>query len=72
MLFRFHDLRHEDLIALLLAVGFEERVRGNHHILWKDVVAEVINLQPKGSKAKPYQVKQVLGIFAKYSPALAS
>jgi hypothetical protein len=29
-------------------------------------VEEIINLQPAGSKAKPYQVKQVRGIILKY------
>jgi hypothetical protein len=55
-----------DLVALLLALGFERRVRGDHHILWKEGVAEIINLQPKGSKAKPYQVRQVRSILAAY------
>jgi len=27
---------------------------------------EILNLQPKGSKVKPYQVKQVRGILVKY------
>jgi hypothetical protein len=29
-------------------------------------VAEILNLQPKGSKAKPYQVRQVRSILVKY------
>lgn len=60
------NLAFGDVIALLLALGFEERVRGDHHILWKEGVMEIINLQPKGSKAKPYQVKQVRSILTKY------
>ena len=55
-----------DLIAVLLALGFEERIRGDHHVLWKDGVSEIINLQPRRSKAKPYQVKQVRVILVKY------
>lgn len=27
---------------------------------------EILNLQPKGNKAKPYQVRQVRGILVKY------
>ena len=27
---------------------------------------EILNLQPKGSKAKPYQVKQVRNVLIKY------
>lgn len=27
---------------------------------------EIVNLQPKGTKAKPYQVKQVRNVILKY------
>ena len=50
----------------MIRLGFEERVRGDHHIFVKENIAEIINLQPKGSKAKPYQVKQVRSILTKY------
>ena len=51
------------LCQLLRRLGFEERVRGSHHIFTRDGVAEIINLQPLGAKAKPYQVKQVRRIL---------
>ncbi|MCJ7504346.1 MAG: type II toxin-antitoxin system HicA family toxin [Acidobacteriia bacterium] len=54
------------LRRLLLNLGFGERVRGSHHIFWRDGVEEILNLQPKGSKAKPYQVKQVRHVILKY------
>ncbi len=54
------------LCQLLLRLGFDERVKGGHHIFTRDGVAEIINLQPKGSKAKPYQVKQVRSILVTY------
>ena len=54
------------LCNLLLKLGFHERVKGSHHIFWKESVAEIVNLQPRGSKAKPYQVKQVRAILLKY------
>jgi len=57
----FEDFRH-----LLRRLGFEERIRGNHHIFTKDGVAEILNLQPKGRQAKPYQVKQVREVIVKY------
>lgn len=57
----------EDLRTLLLALGFNERTTGgSHRIFTKNNVAEIINIQPKGSKAKPYQVKQVREIILKY------
>lgn len=54
------------LCRLLLRLGFHQRIRGDHYIFWKEGVAEIVNLQPKGSKAKPYQVKQVRAILLKY------
>ena len=35
----------------------------------KDGIPEIINLQPAGAKAKPYQVKQVRGIIVGYKLA---
>ena len=55
-----------DLQALLNRIGFQCRSRGDHFIYTKDDVEEIINLQPKGSKAKAYQVKQVRQIILKY------
>ena len=54
------------LCQLLVRLGFEERVKGSHHIFTRGGVAEIINLQPKGSKSKPYQIKQIRGILVKY------
>ena len=47
--------------------GFEERVRGSHHVFRRAGVFELINLQRDGSKAKVYQVRQVRAIFTKYA-----
>ena len=52
-----------DLCGLLISLGFEERVRGSHHIFTRDGVVEVLNLQPKAGKAKPYQVRQVRDVI---------
>ncbi|MBM3241622.1 type II toxin-antitoxin system HicA family toxin [Candidatus Poribacteria bacterium] len=54
------------ICQLLRNFGFDERIRGDHHIFTKDGVEEILNLQPKGSKAKPYQVKQVRRLILKY------
>ena len=48
------NISFEDLRQLLRRLGFEERIRGNHHIFTKDGVEEILNLQPKGRQAKPY------------------
>lgn len=60
------NIRFEDLRVLLSSLGFAERVRGGHHISTRDGVAEILNLQPRGGKAKAYQVKQVRGIITAY------
>ncbi|RLF92963.1 type II toxin-antitoxin system HicA family toxin [Thermococci archaeon] len=55
-----------ELCRLLRRLGFDERIRGSHHIFTKEGVEEILNLQPKGTKAKPYQVKQVRGVILRY------
>lgn len=55
-----------ELCGLLRGLGFAERIRGDHHIFTRDDVVEILNLQPKESKAKAYQVKQVRGIIHRY------
>jgi predicted RNA binding protein YcfA (HicA-like mRNA interferase family) len=52
-----------DLMKLLQAMGFQERIKGNHHIYYRIDIEEILNIQPNGSNAKPYQVKQVRNII---------
>ncbi len=47
-------------------LGFEERIRGSHRIFKREDIDEILTLQPRGSKAKPYQVKQVRNLILKY------
>ena len=63
------NIDFEDLSQLLRELEFQERIRGSHHIYSKDGVMEIINLQAKGSKAKPYQVKQARNLILKYKLA---
>ena len=60
------NIAFEDLCSLLRSLDFEERVRGSHHIFTRSKVEEILNLQPKGAQAKPYQVKQVRQIILKF------
>lgn len=55
------------LCQLLINLGFEQRIRGSHHIFVKDNVNEILNIQPKGSQAKAYQVKQIREVIIKYN-----
>ncbi|MEG4859119.1 type II toxin-antitoxin system HicA family toxin [Microcoleus sp. K1-B6] len=54
------------LCQLLRRLGFEERIRGSHHIFAKDGVEEILNIQPKGSQAKVYQVRQIREVILKH------
>ena len=60
------NVAFEDLCQLRKHLGFEERIRGSHHIFRKGGVEEKINLQHDGSKAKAYQVRQVRVVILKH------
>lgn len=61
------DISFTNLCLLLNKLEFSERIRGDHYIFTKEGIVEIINLQPKGTLAKPYQVKQVRGLLIKYA-----
>jgi predicted RNA binding protein YcfA (HicA-like mRNA interferase family) len=57
-----------DLTRLLHDLGFDCRIKGSHHIFFKNDIEEIINIQPKqGNKAKPYQVNQIRNLILKYN-----
>lgn len=60
------NISFADLRKALEIMGFQERIKGDHFIYTKDGVEEIINIQPRGNKAKAYQVKQVRNIIIKY------
>jgi len=60
------NISFDQLCQLLISLGFEERIRGSHHIFSKTGIEEILNLQPNQGKAKVYQVKQVRTIILKY------
>ena len=64
-----YNLAFADLRYVLEQLGFDVRVKGDHFIFTKSDVTEIINLQPIGSKAKAYQVKQVRNLVLKYKLA---
>ena len=61
-----NSIHFSEIVALLLSLGFSQRIKGSHHIFYRNGVEEIINLQPGGSKAKSYQIKQVRDILLKY------
>ena len=56
----------DELVGMLLWLGFEERTRGSHHIFRRQGIRELINLQREGSKAKVYQVRQARQVLLRY------
>jgi hypothetical protein len=63
------NIPFDGLCQLLQRLGFRIRVRGSHHIFYSESVEEILNLQPRGASAKPYQVKQVRNVILKYKLA---
>lgn len=53
------NIRFADVRALMLYLGFEERVRGSHHIYRKSGVITRLNLQADDTNAKPYPIRQL-------------
>lgn len=60
------NIRFSDLVSLLLHLGFVERTKGDHHILTREGIEEILNLQPRGAMAKAYQVKQVRQVILRH------
>ena len=61
-----NNIDFSDLRKALSDLGFQERIKGSHHIFYKADVAEIVNIQPVGNKAKQYQVKQIRNLLIKY------
>lgn len=64
------NIRFEELINLLLQLGFQQRIKGSHHIFYDSEIDEIINIQEEDNKAKQYQVKQIRIIIIKYKRKL--
>lgn len=61
------NIAFRDLRNLLVYLGFQERIKGDHHIFSNEWIDEILNLQPIGSKAKAYQVEQVRKVILQYN-----
>ena len=51
-----NNIPFDSLCRLLISLGFERRIRGDHHIFTRDGIPEILNIQPRGNQAKSYQV----------------
>jgi predicted RNA binding protein YcfA (HicA-like mRNA interferase family) len=61
-----NNIKFSDLQKILEALGFHCRIKGDHFIYSRQNIEEIINIQPEGHMAKPYQVKQLRNIILKY------
>ena len=61
-----YNISFNDLINLLLSLGFKRRQEGSHNIFTKEGINDRINLQAEGPKAKGYQLKQIRKILTNY------
>jgi predicted RNA binding protein YcfA (HicA-like mRNA interferase family) len=65
------NLRFKEVCDLARAFGFHlSRVSGSHHIFARQSIQELLNLQNVNGKAKPYQVRQLLGLVERYNLSL--
>ncbi len=65
--FSDNNIRFRDLRSVLLELGFDERIKGSHHIYTKDGIETMLNLQKDGDMAKGYQIKQVRKMILNYN-----
>ena len=56
------NIRFDEMCALLQREGYALHISGSHHVFQKPNWP-ALNLQPRGSHVKPYQVKQVRTAF---------
>ncbi len=56
----------DDIRGMLLHLGFDERIRGSHHMYRKEGIEKKINIQRSENKAKSYRVRQVREVLLKY------
>lgn len=62
------NIRFGDMRVLVEAFGFRlARVSGDPHIFEHAEVREIVNLQNRKGKAKPYQVRQFLQLVEQYN-----
>ena len=61
------NIAFRDMISLVESFGFHlSRIRGSHFIFAHPQIPELVNLQEKNGKAKPYQVREFLQLVEQY------
>lgn len=61
------NISFHEMMSLVEAFGFRlSRINGSHHIFVHPQIPELVNLQEKNGKAKPYQVREFLQLVEQY------
>ena len=62
-----HTIGFSAVCTLLTYLGFEQRIRGSHHLFAQPGFEEIINIQPStGNRLKAYQARQIRELLLKY------
>lgn len=62
------NIRFGDMVTLIELFGFRlARTSGSHHIFEHPDVPELVNIQNRKGKAKPYQVRQFLELVEQHN-----
>lgn len=62
-----NNIRFSDLRYVLESHNFSYRIKGDHYIYYRPDIPDIINIQPDGKMAKPYQVRQIRKLFILYN-----
>lgn len=63
-----NNIRYSDFQNLIIDLGFEFKHRnGSHSVYYHNGINRFMNIQPVGSKAKGYQVRQLRGIITTHN-----
>jgi predicted RNA binding protein YcfA (HicA-like mRNA interferase family) len=61
------NISFREMVSLVEAFGFRlSRSKGSHFIFTHPQIPELVNLQERNGKAKPYQVREFLDLIEKY------
>ena len=63
-----NNISFNDFRNLIVDLGFKlDRQKGSHIIYVNKNINEIMNIQPKGNKAKEYQVRDLRNIIFEYN-----
>lgn len=64
----FANVAFADFVGVAQAVGFRlDRINGSHHVFVHPDVDELLNVQNVRGQAKPYQLRQFMGLVERYN-----